>query len=280
MYNAALLYFCISYYSIFADEDIHDRLYGTSGRYYSHDSYIAFVNRHKFKGKVRFDDWDVEDMIDVSGVEPPFYTRMYQPHKRYEQSFNTILMSNENIQKIHLKERLLDEKKDKLSLKYQEYFNEQKPFISFTDQYLNILLLDKSLMFSKARFTQSKLEFNRDVMDSILVHQAGTDYMEFKHREYHLLKLRHTCDMRNWLIIDTLVLRGIYASGEYDYQLWWSTMLFTGERVLPWSYIFPSTESKKRYLTSEFVAKEYKTQMFLIIDAKLRGIERWLKIYR
>lgn len=108
-------------------------------------------------------------------------------------------------------------KKDDLTSKYLEILKHQKNINFITDPYLNILLLDKSLVFSKARFTQSKLEFNREFMNSLLVNHGN--YAIFKHKEYHLLKLRQVCDIRNWLLIDTLLVRGIYMSGEYDYRL-------------------------------------------------------------
>lgn len=268
----------LSYFTLFPDEDVHDTMYGVPGNFHKHDSYIAFLNSNNFQGEVRFKEWEIEEMIDTSGLEAPFYVEITKPQNRYGYFFDNIIISNDkNIPKMYMKELLFEEKIDQLSLKYQDDLNERQQFNSDTDPYLAILLLDKSLVFSKARFTQAKLELNREVIDPLLVYQPGTNYLEFKHREYHLLKLRHTCNIRNWLLIDTLVFRGIYTSDEYDYQLWWSTMLLTGERALPWSYVLPSTESKKRYLTSEFVAKEYENQFYLRLDSKLSMIEKWTK---
>lgn len=116
-----------------------------------------------------------------------------------------------------MKQKGLNKKIDLLTWRYMENLKTNMHLNQFDNKYLNILLLDKSLVFSKARFTQSKLEFNRDFMNSILVNTGN--YVAFKHREYHLLKLRQVCDVRNWLLIDTLLVRGIYMSGEYDYCL-------------------------------------------------------------
>jgi hypothetical protein len=168
------------------------------GNFHKHDSYIAFLNSNNFQGEVRFKEWEIEEMIDTSGLEAPFYVEITKPQNRYGYFFDNIIISNDkNIPKMYMKELLFEEKIDQLSLKYQDDLNERQQFNSATDPYLAILLLDKSLVFSKARFTQAKLELNREVIDPLLVYQPGTNYLEFKHREYHLLKLRHTCNIRN-----------------------------------------------------------------------------------
>ncbi len=72
------------------DEDIHDDLYGVPGRYYYHDSFIAATAKYKYT-QVRYEEWEVEDMIDLSGLEYPFLTLSNKSLNAYQQFFTILL---------------------------------------------------------------------------------------------------------------------------------------------------------------------------------------------
>ncbi len=72
------------------DEDIHDDIYGIPGRYYYHDSFIAVSSKYKYT-QVRYEEWEVEDMIDLSGLEYPFLTLSNKSLNAYQNFFLTYL---------------------------------------------------------------------------------------------------------------------------------------------------------------------------------------------